>query len=83
MGRKTSDSHVAVRNPNRAVFKYGKTSALLKYRGKDVGEAPIPVGVIGSRKALRLNLGLKLMSDRLLSDSNFNSDAISGTLPLR
>ncbi|KAL6543126.1 hypothetical protein OROHE_010646 [Orobanche hederae] len=79
----TLNASVEVRNPNRAAFKYAKTSALLKYRGNDVGEAPIAAGVIGSRKALRLNLRLKLMADRLLSDSNFHSDAISGTLPLQ
>ncbi|KAL0406967.1 UNVERIFIED_CONTAM: hypothetical protein Slati_4010600 [Sesamum latifolium] len=79
----TLDAHVTVKNPNRVDFKYTNSSAVLIYRGKEVGDADIPAGEIGGGGARSLSLKLTLMADRLLSDSDFYSDVISGTLPLQ
>nr|GMC74292.1 LEA_2 domain-containing protein [Ipomoea batatas] len=38
----TLDADVSVKSPNRVGFKYNNSSILLKYRGEDVGDAPIP-----------------------------------------
>ncbi|KAL0328530.1 UNVERIFIED_CONTAM: hypothetical protein Scaly_2285600 [Sesamum calycinum] len=79
----TLNANVTVKNPNRLDFTYANSSAFLIYRGKEVGEAAIPAGEIGGGAAQSLNLNLTLMADRLLSDSDFYSDVISGTLPLQ
>ncbi|KAK4439748.1 hypothetical protein Salat_0309700 [Sesamum alatum] len=76
----TLDVQVTVENPNGVGFKYTSTTAVLRYRGNDVGDVPIPAGEIGARDARTLNLTLALMADRLLADSDFYSNATSGKL---
>ncbi|KAI5662892.1 hypothetical protein M9H77_22215 [Catharanthus roseus] len=77
----TLDASLQVTNPNRVGFRYTQSSALLKYRGDVVGEVPIPAGKIGARQTRDMNITLTIMADRLLSNSNLYSDAVSGTLP--
>ncbi|KAG8365115.1 hypothetical protein BUALT_Bualt18G0070800 [Buddleja alternifolia] len=77
------NTSVTVTNPNRVGFTYTNSTAVLKYRGNDVGEVPIPAGTIAARGARDMNLKLTLMADRLLSNSDFYSDVVSGTLPLQ
>lgn len=79
----TLDAGVSVHNPNRVGFKYTNSTAVLRHRGNEVGEAPVPAGRIGPRDTRSLNLTLSLMADRLLSDSALYSDVISGTLPFQ
>lgn len=79
----TLDVGISVDNPNRVGFKYTNSTAFLRYRGKDVGEVPVPAGQIGARDTRSLNLTLALMADRLLSDSTLYTDVISGTLPFQ
>lgn len=74
---------VTVKNPNPVGFKYTDSAAFLKYRGDLVGEAPIPAGEIGGGATRGMNLTLTLMADRLLSDSEFYGNVISGTLPFQ
>lgn len=76
------DVDLSIRNPNKVGFKYSNSSALLNYRGKLVGEAPIPAGKISSGETSPMNLTLTLMADRFLSDSQLISDATAGELPL-
>ncbi|KAJ1407199.1 Late embryogenesis abundant protein [Sesbania bispinosa] len=73
---------VSVENTNMFGFKYSDSSAKLNYRGKKVGEAPIPNGKISSGEIKLLKVTLTVMADRLFSNSQFPSDAASGTLPL-
>ncbi|KAL3851169.1 hypothetical protein ACJIZ3_013051 [Penstemon smallii] len=73
-------TNVTVMNPNRVGFKYSNSNAYLRYRGNDVGEVSIPAGKIGGRSTRNLSIGLALMADRLISDSDFYSDVISGRL---
>lgn len=71
---------ITVKNPNRVGFRYSNSNAFLRYRGNDVGQVPVPAGEIGARDTRNLNLTLALMADRLISDSDFYSDVISGTV---
>ncbi|XP_043706709.1 uncharacterized protein LOC122656288 [Telopea speciosissima] len=76
----TLNLDISVKNPNRAGFKYGNSSALLYYRGEVVGEAAIPPGNISPEGTAEMNTTVTVLADRLLYDSNFYSDVISGTL---
>lgn len=74
------DANITVYNPNRVGFKYVNSSAVLRYRGDDVGEVPIPAGEIGARDTRNMELTLALMTDRLIFDPDFYKEAISGTI---
>ncbi|XP_057513883.1 uncharacterized protein LOC130795687 [Actinidia eriantha] len=78
----TLDVNLSVKNPNKVGFKYTNSTAVLKYRGQVVGEAPIPASKISAGQTSTMNLTLTLLADRLISNSNVYSDVISGTLPL-
>ncbi|KVI03233.1 uncharacterized protein LOC112512539 [Cynara cardunculus var. scolymus] len=72
---------ISIENPNKVGVKYRSSSAILRYKGKDVGEVPIPAGEIGSDTTKQMNLTLTVFADRLLSDSNIYGDFLSGNLP--
>ena len=76
------DVNLSVKNPNKVGFKYTNSTAVLKYRGQVVGEAPIPASKISADQTSTMNLTLTLLADRLISNANVYSDVISGTLPL-
>ncbi|CAA0830608.1 Late embryogenesis abundant (LEA) hydroxyproline-rich glycoprotein family [Striga hermonthica] len=79
----TLDLRISVTNPNRVGFRYANSTALLRYRGDEVGQVPVPAGRIGARDTRSLNLTLTLMADRLLANSAIFSDAVSGRLPFQ
>nr|GMC85936.1 uncharacterized protein LOC109159236 [Ipomoea batatas] len=67
-------------------FKYDSTSVLLRYRGLNIGDAPIFAGEIGARETTSMNVSVTIFGDRLLTSSQFFSDVISvihGGLDLR
>lgn len=77
------DAAIIVTNPNRvAAFQFDNSRAVLEYRGRVVGEVPMPGGKLGARQSVPMNITLTLMADRLLLDPNLYSDVVSGTLPL-
>lgn len=76
----TVKADLSIQNPNRVSFKYDTTSALLQYKGKAIGEAPLPAAKIGSRQTHPMNISLTVMADRLLSDSTLYSDVMAGAL---
>ncbi|XP_031126992.1 uncharacterized protein LOC116029221 [Ipomoea triloba] len=78
----TVDARVSVTNPNRLGFKYDSTSVLLRYRGLNIGDAPIFAGEIGARETTSMNVSVTIFGDRLLTSSQFFSDVISGVVPL-
>ncbi|PSS32785.1 Tricalbin-2 like [Actinidia chinensis var. chinensis] len=78
----TLDVNLSVKNPNKVGFKYTNSTAVLKYGGQVIGEAPIPASKISAGQTNTMNLTLTLLADRLLSNGNVYSDVISGTLPL-
>ncbi|XP_019162873.1 PREDICTED: uncharacterized protein LOC109159236 [Ipomoea nil] len=78
----TVDARVSVTNPNRVGFKYDSTSVLLRYRGQNIGDAPIFAGEIGARETTSMNVTVTITGDRLLTSSQFFSDVISGVVPL-
>ncbi|KAK4775900.1 hypothetical protein SAY87_023861 [Trapa incisa] len=78
----TLDLGITVENPNKVGFRYKNSSALLNYRGKMVGEVPIPADEISAGEKKPINLTLTLLADRLLGDPQVYSDVFSGELPL-
>lgn len=72
----------SINNPNNVGFKYSDSNALLNYRGQLVGEAPIPAGEIKAGETEFIKVSLTIMANRLLSNSQFFKDYISGSLPL-
>ncbi|KAL0318166.1 UNVERIFIED_CONTAM: hypothetical protein Scaly_2860900 [Sesamum calycinum] len=79
----TLDVDISIKNPNMVGFKYTNSTAFLRYRGNDVGQVPINAGKIGARHTRSFNFTLSLMADRLLANSTFYSDVISGTVPFQ
>ncbi|KAK9067755.1 hypothetical protein SSX86_011866 [Deinandra increscens subsp. villosa] len=77
------DITISVKNPNRVGVTYRDSSAALRYRGREIGDVPIPGGKIGSGETKRLNLSLTVFADRLLSDvGDVYGDVMSGKFPL-
>ncbi|KAJ4963578.1 hypothetical protein NE237_023517 [Protea cynaroides] len=72
---------MSVHNPNKGSFKYNNGSAKIDYNGELVGEAMIPAGDIPSDGTVEITTTVTLMADRLLSDSNFYSDMVYGSIP--
>ncbi|EPS65262.1 hypothetical protein M569_09519 [Genlisea aurea] len=74
---------VSLYNPNRVGFSFSNGTALVKYRGNEVGVAPIPAGSIGSRDSISMNLTLTVMLNRLFSNSStLLNDFLGGVIPL-
>ncbi|XP_038720994.1 uncharacterized protein LOC120013304 [Tripterygium wilfordii] len=78
----TVDVDLSIKNPNKVGFKFKNTSALLNYKGEQVGEVPIPADKISAGETKAMNLTLTIMADKLLSNSQVYSDVIAGELPL-
>ncbi|XP_047323879.1 uncharacterized protein LOC124927504 [Impatiens glandulifera] len=76
------DIDLSLKNPNKVGFKYTNSTSSLEYRGKVVGEFPIPAGKISAGKTVGMNITLTLMADRLLSNAQLYSDVISGNMSL-
>ncbi|KAI3829536.1 hypothetical protein L1987_03662 [Smallanthus sonchifolius] len=72
---------ISIENPNKVSIKYRTSSASLRYRGKEVGNVPIPAGKLGSDDKTQLNLTLTVFADRLVSDSDLYRDLVGGNLP--
>ncbi|KAJ6699328.1 LATE EMBRYOGENESIS ABUNDANT (LEA) HYDROXYPROLINE-RICH GLYCOPROTEIN FAMILY [Salix purpurea] len=75
------DVNLSIKNPNKVSAKYKNSSASLNYRGQVVGEVPIPAGKISADTTQPMNVTLTLLADRLLTDSQFFSDAMAGAIP--
>uniref|UniRef100_A0A2P2MQY5 Late embryogenesis abundant protein LEA-2 subgroup domain-containing protein n=1 Tax=Rhizophora mucronata TaxID=61149 RepID=A0A2P2MQY5_RHIMU len=79
----TLDVDLSIKNPNKVSIKYTNSSASLNYRGKQVGEVPIPAGKISADKTQPMNLTVNFMASQLFSDRQFFSDVVTtGVLPL-
>lgn len=71
---------LTVKNPNKVGFRYGNSTAVLSYRGEQVGEAEIPGGEISAGETEAMNVTLAIMADRLLKRSEVYSDIVAGDL---
>ncbi|KAI3437458.1 LEA_2 domain-containing protein [Psidium guajava] len=78
----TLDVDLSVKNPNKAGFKYGNSTALLNYRGEQVGEVAIPAGKISADQTKQMNVTLTVLANRFLSNPQVITDYLSGVLPL-
>nr|XP_043611527.1 uncharacterized protein LOC122583163 [Erigeron canadensis] len=75
------DLDMSIDNPNKVSVKYRNSSAILRYRGKNIGDVLVPAGKIGSNDKSRMNLTLTVFADRLVTDSELYRDLFSGELP--
>lgn len=73
---------LSVENPNKVAFEYSQSTAVVSYRGEEVGEAPIPAGRLSAEGTEKMNLTLTMMADRMLAKSEVFSDVVSGKLPI-
>ncbi|KAI3676569.1 hypothetical protein L1987_86180 [Smallanthus sonchifolius] len=71
---------ISIKNPNKVSVKYRNSSTSLRYKGREVGDVPIPAGKIGADGTEDLNLTLTIFADRLVTDSEIYSDIIGGKL---
>nr|XP_043611232.1 uncharacterized protein LOC122582863 [Erigeron canadensis] len=69
-----------IENPNKVSVKYKTSSAILRYKGQDVGNVPIPAGKIGSDDKKQLNLNVTVFADRLVTDTDLYTEILSGNL---
>ncbi|CAI9301696.1 unnamed protein product [Lactuca saligna] len=76
------DISISVKNPNKVGIKYRNSSTAVRYKGKDIGDVPIPAGMIGGGDTKQLNLTVTVFVDRLATDLDIYGDVISGNLPL-
>ncbi|KAI3742802.1 hypothetical protein L1987_60498 [Smallanthus sonchifolius] len=73
---------ISIKNPNKVSVKYQSSSTSLRYKGREVGDVPIPAGKIGVDGTEDLNLTLTIFADRLVTDSEIYKDIIGGNLAL-
>ncbi|XP_031278668.1 uncharacterized protein LOC116137118 [Pistacia vera] len=73
---------ISVKNPNVASYRYSNTTTSLYYHGMFVGEARGPPGRAKAQQTLRMNMTVDIITDRLLSSPNLQSDYASGLLPV-
>lgn len=78
----TINADVSVKNPNVASFKYSNTTTTLFYHGTVVGEARGPPGQSKARRTMRMNITVDIITDRMLSNPNLQSDVGSGLLSM-
>ncbi|GLT51182.1 hypothetical protein SLA2020_246110 [Shorea laevis] len=79
----TIDVGLSIKNPNGIGIKYKNATALLNYRGTQVGQVTIPAGEISAHDTVGVNMTLTIFADRFLSESKqLYSDVKAGSLPL-
>ncbi|PWA51466.1 late embryogenesis abundant protein, LEA-14 [Artemisia annua] len=76
------DLDISIKNPNKVHVKYRNSTAVISYKGQEVGDVPIPAGEIGSDGTKQMNLTLTVFADRLLTNIDVYRDVISGNLPV-
>nr|XP_043638451.1 uncharacterized protein LOC122609472 [Erigeron canadensis] len=73
---------LTVKNPNKLGISYKNSSAAIRYKGRDIGNVPIPAGKIGSDDTKPMNLTVTVFADRLLTNLDVYGDIITGTFPV-
>ncbi|KAK7274292.1 hypothetical protein RIF29_15375 [Crotalaria pallida] len=73
---------VSIENPNFVSFKYSNTTTNLNYHGIIVGEARGPPGRAKARRTTRMNVTVDVITNRVMSNSNFSADFGSGLLTM-
>lgn len=74
---------VSVKNPNFVSFRYTNTTTTLYYHDSIVGEARSPPGLARARRTARMNVSMDIITDNLMSSSNFSKELGSGILSMR
>ncbi|MED6194756.1 hypothetical protein PIB30_031509 [Stylosanthes scabra] len=78
----TLTADVTVQNPNKIGFKTSDTSAILNYRGVQVGDAPIPAEDILPDETKKFIVTLTVMTTSLLTHPMIFKDISNNNLPL-
>ncbi|GKD83173.1 late embryogenesis abundant protein, LEA-14 [Tanacetum coccineum] len=73
---------LSIKNPNKVRVKFRNSSAVILYKGQEIGDVPIPAGEIGSEGTMQMNLTLTVFADRLLTNMDVYGDVINGNLPV-
>ncbi|XP_054782511.1 uncharacterized protein LOC129289780 [Prosopis cineraria] len=73
---------VSLKNPNVVSFRYTNTTTTLYYHGTVVGEVRGPPGRAKARRTVRMDVDVDLITDNLMSSSNFTAEVVSGILTL-
>lgn len=78
----TLDMVLSVRNPNRMTFAYEPTTALLYYRGVQVGDADVAAGRMPARGSEVMKVKLMMEAGKINTDlgSNLIKDAMAGAI---
>lgn len=64
-------SQMSIKNPNKgASFKFGDSTALIKYSGLTLGQAAIPAGEIEADKTAHMNVTVTIFIGDLMMNSN-------------
>lgn len=71
---------ISIENPNKVGVKYKNSAAIVRYRGEDIGNVPVPAGKIGSDDKKQLNLTLTVYADRLARRSELYQEVLGGNL---
>lgn len=81
-GNLTLGITVAVHNPNKVSFAYRNSTAVLFYRGTQVGEVPIAAGEMRAARTVSNNLTATILVDRFLANPGIVADLMAQALPL-
>lgn len=71
---------VTVDNRNYGGFKYQNGTAYVSYRGVVIAEAPVEDGRIPARGKQSISSSITIFSDKLMSNSKFSDDILSGVM---
>lgn len=73
---------VSIKNPNVVSFKFSNTSTTMYYHNTVVGEGRGPPGQSKARRTTRMNITVDIITDRMLSNPNLQSDIGLGLLSM-
>ncbi|CAI9092327.1 OLC1v1027527C1 [Oldenlandia corymbosa var. corymbosa] len=76
----TMNTRLDVKNANFGKYKYEETTVNFFYRGTPVGEVSIPKSSVGWRSTKKVNVVVKLGSDKVQSSSELGSELKAGIL---
>ncbi|TQD84919.1 hypothetical protein C1H46_029532 [Malus baccata] len=71
----------SIKNGNKVAFKPSKGTAILFYKGVNVGEADIEVRKVAPGATISTNVTLTALADRLMGNPAVSYDMLAGSMP--
>ncbi|KAB2621766.1 hypothetical protein D8674_023948 [Pyrus ussuriensis x Pyrus communis] len=71
---------LSIKNGNKVAFKPTKGTAILFYKGVNVGEAAIEVGKVAPGATISTNVTLTALADRLMGNRAVSYDMLAGSM---